>query len=152
MCNPNSVLKEKGKIGSLAVGRLTKGARSWLVEIGRKKLSIFPIHAVKSRTTVLKRYSSKTKLKIILTKSKSRVIWNWRIQKFSKWFLHKPNGFYINLKWFLYKLLNQSESSLSKTNSRVQSARHQFWFNHIGTVSLSFAHAFDKILVGLHES
>ena len=47
---------------------------------------------VHSLFLLLKRFSSKTELKTILTKSKSRVIWNWRIQKFSKWFLNSSTN------------------------------------------------------------
>ena len=53
MCQTYNVLREKGKIVSLAVGRLTKGARSWLVQILGPQLSIFPIFIVNFDETVL---------------------------------------------------------------------------------------------------
>ena len=53
MCQTYNVLREKGKIVSLAVGRLTKGARSWLVQILGPQLSIFPIFIVNFDGTVL---------------------------------------------------------------------------------------------------
>ena len=52
MCQTYNVLREKGKIVSLAVGRLTKGARSWLVQILGPQLSIFPIFIVNFDRTV----------------------------------------------------------------------------------------------------
>ena len=52
MCQTYNVLREKGKIVSLAVGRLTKGARSWLVQILGPQLSIFPIFIVNFDGTV----------------------------------------------------------------------------------------------------
>ena len=53
MCQTYNVLREKGKIVSLAVGRLTKGARSWLVQILGPQLSIFPIFIVNFDGTVI---------------------------------------------------------------------------------------------------
>ena len=53
MCQTYNVLREKGKIVSLAVGRLTKGARSWLVQILGPQLSIFPIFIVNFDRTVM---------------------------------------------------------------------------------------------------
>ena len=47
MCQPYNVLREKRKIWSLAAGKLTKVARSWLVKIGSPQLSIFWLtHAI----------------------------------------------------------------------------------------------------------
>ena len=45
--------EKREKIGSLAVGRLTKGARSWLVQIWGPQLSIFPMITPNRNGTVV---------------------------------------------------------------------------------------------------